>query len=604
MGIATEPVTAGNPIQYRVSFRQAASHRADIEVSVPTEGAKSVRLMMPVWTPGSYLVREYARHIEGVTARDGLTGGELRIAKQDKNHWVVDCPGVAEVVVQYTLYGREMGVRTNWIESEFAFLTGAATFITREDMLDRPHVVRFDATPQWPAIATSLAASDPRDPWTRTAKNFDELIDSPMVLGKIDVQSETIGSVPHHLASVGTDGFWDTRKAMQDVAKIVETEQKFWGEVPYPEYWFLNLAVEAGGGLEHDNSSVLMTSRWTQRQRAKYVDWLTLVAHEFFHAWNVRRLRPRGLVSYDYDAEQYTRELWIAEGITSYYDELFVVRAGLCTPKEYLERLSKQVQAVQNAPGRLVQSLEESSFDTWIKFYRPDENATNSRISYYVKGALVGLLLDAEIRLRTENGKSLDDCMRLLWQRHRASGYDNSDFAKIVSEVVGAPMEEWLRERLSTTQELDYTPLLGCYGLQWKPKDSESGTPASPTPASMGMDLSNQAGKAMVDKVVLGGSANAAGIQVGDELLGWDGYRITTDVWAERLGTYRAGDRITATLARRGKLLEVSVEIPSQPAPSWVIVRAEKPDEAQEMRWRSWLNVPSPEAAPASPVAP
>lgn len=592
-----------NPIQYRVSFREANSHRVEIEATIPTDGEERVTLMMPVWTPGSYLIREYPRQIEGIAARNGLTNESLRIDKSDKNHWVVECPGASEIVVEYVLYGREMGVRTNWIENEFAFLTGAATFLTREDALDRPHRVKLDALPHWADIATSLAMSDPRQPWTRTARNYDDLVDSPIVLGNIDIATETIGSAVHHLATLGTDDLWDNHRAMKDVAKIVEVEQAFWGEVPYSEYWFLNLATESGGGLEHDNSCVLMMSRWSQRQRSKYVDWLALVSHEFFHAWNVRRLRPRTLKSYDYNSEQYFRELWIAEGLTSYYDNLFVARAGLCSPKEYLDRLNKQVQSLQNAPGRLVQNLEDSSYDTWIKFYRPDENANNSRISYYLKGAMVGLLLDAEIRLRTDNRHSLDDCMRLLWQRHRETGYDNADFVAVVDSIVGESMQDWFSRQLNTTEELDFSKVQACYGLQWKAKevkDKSAEPDATPptTPASIGLDLSNQAGRGVLEKLPRGSAAAAAGLQVGDELIGWDGYRVTPEIWSDRLASYRAGDRVVVNIARRGKLLSFTIEIPTPSTDSWNLVRIEQPSPEQEQRWRSWLGLPEPETEP------
>lgn len=591
---AAEPA----PIQYRLSFRNAETHRVDVELSVPTDGQPTVKLMMPVWTPGSYLVREYARQVEQIAARDAVSNGILRVTKTTKNHWEVECAGSAEVVVTYSLYCREMSVRTNWIERDFAFLTGAATFITRADALARPHVVRFDALPHWPDIATSLAAVSEREPMVRMAKSFDELVDSPVVLGKIDVRTFDVGGAKHHLATVAGDSFWNTETAAADVAKIVETEQKFWGVVPYQDYWFLNLATESGGGLEHDNSCVLMTSRWAQRSKAKYQDWLGLVSHEFFHAWNVRRLRPRTLKSYDYDQEQYFRELWVAEGITSYYDNLLLARSGLCTPKEYLDRLGKNIASVQNAPGRLVQSLNDSSFDSWVKFYRPDENAGNSRISYYLKGALVGLLLDAEIRLRSGNTNSLDDLMRQLWARCKETGYDNNDIATIASELAGSPMHEWLNKQIDTTNELDYARALECWGLEWQKKEKgkddkkEDGKPAFGN-VYVGADIKATAGAAMVDKVNRDTPASAAGMNAGDELISFDGYRVTAENWSERLNVYRPGDRCKILVARRGKILELVLELEKQPEVSWNLVRTEKPTEAQTKSWNHWLAIPA-----------
>jgi len=587
-------------IRYQVEFNEAAIHRAWISVSFATHGAKEIRLMMPVWTPGSYMVREYARQIESLQAFDNQ--GPIKTTKVDKNHWVVSCENTDKVTVIYGIYGREMGVRTNWIEPQFAFLTGAATFIVPENQTDRKCIVEFDPDISWTSIATSLEAS-PTNPWVRTAKNFDELVDSPIVLGKIDIQSQEISGAMHHLATVPFEG-WDTAKAMTDVAKIVKLEQEFWGEVPYKQYWFLNLLTEAGGGLEHDNSTVLMASRWSQKLRPKYVDWLGLVAHEFFHTWNVRRLRPRALMTYDYNQEQYTDELWIAEGLTSYYDDLFVVRSGLSTPKEYLERVSKSIQTVQNSPGRHVQNLIDSSFDSWIKFYRPDENASNSRISYYVKGSIVGMLLDAQIRVHSSDKHSLDDCMRLLWKRHKETGYTNEDFSKIVQELAGKPVSDWLDEQLRSTEELDYQPLLEAYGLTWKPKDTPKDAPGGQqdaaqvaTPAHFGLELSNASGKTQIDKVLRGGSASYAGVQVGDELIALDGYRISAEQWPERVGLLHVGDQVSVLVSRRGKILELPLKVLPESAeastPSWTLMRVESPTEEQEKRWKSWLSIQS-----------
>jgi predicted metalloprotease with PDZ domain len=546
------------------------------------------------------MVREYARQIESLQAFDNQ--GPIKTTKVDKNHWVVSCENTDKVTVIYGIYGREMGVRTNWIEPQFAFLTGAATFIVPENQTDRKCIVEFDPDISWTSIATSLEAS-PTNPWVRTAKNFDELVDSPIVLGKIDIQSQEISGAMHHLATVPFEG-WDTAKAMTDVAKIVKLEQEFWGEVPYKQYWFLNLLTEAGGGLEHDNSTVLMASRWSQKLRPKYVDWLGLVAHEFFHTWNVRRLRPRALMTYDYNQEQYTDELWIAEGLTSYYDDLFVVRSGLSTPKEYLERVSKSIQTVQNSPGRHVQNLIDSSFDSWIKFYRPDENASNSRISYYVKGSIVGMLLDAQIRVHSSDKHSLDDCMRLLWKRHKETGYTNEDFSKIVQELAGKPVSDWLDEQLRSTEELDYQPLLEAYGLTWKPKDTPKDAPGGQqdaaqvaTPAHFGLELSNASGKTQIDKVLRGGSASYAGVQVGDELIALDGYRISAEQWPERVGLLHVGDQVSVLVSRRGKILELPLKVLPESAeastPSWTLMRVESPTEEQEKRWKSWLSIQS-----------
>lgn len=598
---ADEQANERASVQYRLSFRQAETHRVDIEMSVPTDGKNEIELMMPVWTPGSYLVREYARQVEQVSAYNGLNQQELGIRKSDKNHWIVACGSASEVVVRYSLYCREMSVRTNWVERDFAFLTGAATFLTRSDMLDHPHIIRIDALPNWPHIATSLPKLEARDTWTRIASNFDELVDSPIVLGTIDIKSFECGGAVHHLATLGGEPFWDTESAVQDVTKIVETEQKLWNDVPYREYWFLNLATESGGGLEHDNCCVLMTGRWAQRQKSKYLDWLGLVSHEFFHTWNVRRLRPKVLMQYDYNTEQYTQELWVAEGITSYYDDLIVARAGLFKPKEYLDRVSKSIASVQSAPGRLVQSLRDSSFDSWIKFYRPDENANNSRISYYAKGSLVGMLLDVEIRSKTNDEKSLDDVMRMLWKEYRETGYTNDDFAAAVGKVCDESVKDWLEQVLDSTDELDYNPLLEWYGLDWKPRESDKDKDSASERTVFGnvyagLDLKADQGRAMVDKVTRDSPASMAGVLAGDELISFDGFRITTEGWGERLNLYLPNDVCKCLVARRGKMVELTMRLAAQPENAWTLVRVAKPTEDQESHWSSWLHLPLTES--------
>ena len=624
---ADEQANERASVQYRLSFRQAETHRVDIEMSVPTDGKNEIELMMPVWTPGSYLVREYARQVEQVSAYNGLNQQELGIRKSDKNHWIVACGSASEVVVRYSLYCREMSVRTNWVERDFAFLTGAATFLTRSDMLDHPHLVRIDALPNWPHIATSLPELEARDTWTRIASNFDELVDSPIVLGTIDIKSFECGGAVHHLATLGGEPFWDTESAVQDVTKIVETEQKLWNDVPYREYWFLNLATESGGGLEHDNCCVLMTGRWAQRQKSKYLDWLGLVSHEFFHTWNVRRLRPKVLMQYDYNTEQYTQELWVAEGITSYYDDLIVARAGLFKPKEYLDRVSKSIASVQSAPGRLVQSLRDSSFDSWIKFYRPDENSANSRVSYYVKGCIVGFLLDAKTREVTNNAGSLDDVMRLLYQRHSGpKGFSETEFASIVSEVAGTDMTGWLAQHVETADELDYQQAINWFGLHFSPQDSASDkstdsgdsneatepdatepdaqaktdakdsgddttktAPAKKPSPWLGVTTSEGSGPLVITGVIAGSPAVLAGLNVDDELLAFNQYRASSKSWKDQLKQLGTAEAIQVLISRRGIVRTLEVTLVPEPTQKWQLKPIAKPTDEQKSRLANWL---------------
>lgn len=587
-------------IAYTVSFSDAPRHLVEIEAVLPSQGRPHIDVMLPVWTPGSYLVREYARNIESISAAGSSSGDALAIERLDKHRWRVDTQGEASVRLRYRLYARELSVRTNWVESDFAFLTGAATFITLDQAPQMPHQVRILPDARWPAIATSLAQVG-QDPWTRIADSYDELVDSPLVIGDLDIRRFDVGGKPHYLVTLGSDGLWDTERAANDVAAIVEHQQQFWGDVPYEHYWFLNLLTEAGGGLEHDNSCVLMSSRFAMRSRERYLNWLRLVSHEFFHTWNIRRLRPTELMRYDYGREQYFPELWVAEGITSYYDDLLVRRSQLYDQVEYLKGLSKLLAGLQATPGRLQQSLYDSSWDTWVKLYRPDENAHNSRISYYVKGAALAWVLDARLRQITDGRHTLDDLMRRLWDERLETGYQLSDIYRLVAELADAESALWLEQQVREATELDFQPALDYWGLRFKPLESpapgaEAARKAFPAdaqpPVDVGLEAENQAGKWVVRKVLRGRAADQIGLQVGDELIALQGYRVSGDNWTNLLSYYQPGDRAQLMISRRGRLMQLELPLEAPQPPSWQLEIDPEASSIQQQRLRIWLQLP------------
>ena len=308
-------------LRYTVDLEDTRNHYLTIKVEVPVD-SDTTELMMAVWTPGSYLVREYARNIDSMTVTSG--DRELKFEKIRKNRWLVETKGIKSFEVSYRLYCNEMSVRTNWVGNQYAMINGAPTFITVPDRLDKQHEVQLLLPRNWTRSATSLKSVG-GNPHRFVAENFDELVDSPIVAGNVSVYPFVVGGIEHQLVNVGESGYWNGTKAATDLKKIVEAHQEMWGVVPYDRYMFINMIVESGGGLEHDNSSILMTSRWSFRDRGRYKSWLSLASHEFFHTWNIRRLRPKSLVTYDYENEVYTDSLWIAEGITSYYEDLLLL---------------------------------------------------------------------------------------------------------------------------------------------------------------------------------------------------------------------------------------------------------------------------------------
>ena len=449
-------------LNYQIDLSQTAHRYIHVTLEFEAEDDET-ELMMAVWTPGSYLVREYARHIDSMTVTD-QNGEPLKYRKTRKNRWAVETDDANLVKVSYRLYCNEESVRTNFVNHDYAVLNGAPTFITIPDRLEQEHIVSLEMAPGWNRSATSMARDDA--PHVYIAKNFDELVDSPIVAGNIQVYPFEVGDVQHQLVNIGEQGLWDGSQAASDLKKVVLAHQEMWGTIPYDRYLFLNVLSGGGGGLEHDFSTLVISSRWSYREKSRYQRWLSLCSHEFFHTWNVRRLRPKPLVKYDYENEAYTDGLWIAEGITSYYQDLALMRAGLISKSKFMSGLSSEIESVQRTDGRKFQSLRDSSFDTWIKFYRPDENSRNTRISYYAKGAVVAFLLDMKIRELTDNEKSLDDVMRKMFSRYSKKGFTSANFRSVASKIAGEKLDDWFANAIDSTNELEYDSSLTFMGIE------------------------------------------------------------------------------------------------------------------------------------------
>src|SRR6187431_58518 len=459
--------TAAEPIRYTVGFPAPQTHYMEVTATVPTERRADVELMMAVWTPGSYLVREYERNVEGVSA-SAPDGRALAVLKSDKNRWRVTTGGSSTVTVKYRVYGHEMSVRTNWVEAGFALVNGAPTFLTLADRTTRAHEVVITPAAGWAKSLTALPEM-PGGPHRYRAPDFDTLTDSPIVVGNPAVYEFTVDDKKHYLVNEGEGGVFDGARAAKDLEAIVREHRRMWGSLPYDRYLFLNLLTESGGGLEHKNSSVLMGTRWATRTRRAYNAWLDLASHEFFHVWNIKRLRPVELGPFDYENENHTRSLWIAEGVTDYYADLTLHRAGLITRDEYLDSLSDKIEELQTTPGRLVQSAEMASFDAWIKYYRPDENSINTSISYYTKGSVVALLLDARVRKATNGARSLDDVMKAAYEKYSGTrGYTADEFRVVVEQVAGVSLKAFWDQAVTGTDELDYKEALETLGLRFR----------------------------------------------------------------------------------------------------------------------------------------
>ncbi len=605
----TTSASAPEPIRYTVRFPAPQTHYAEVTADLPTGGEKSIDLFMAVWTPGSYLVREYARNVEGISAL-GHGGTPLGVEKTRKNRWRVWTQGAARVSVRYRVYCHEMTVRTNWVDENFALLNGAPTFITLADRVARRHEVTLELPSGWRLSQSGLAMLHAN---VYTSPDYGTLVDSPILAGSPAVYPFAVDGKQHLLVNQGEGGVWDGPRSARDVETIVHEYRRMWGNLPYDKYVFLNLITESGGGLEHKNSFVIMTSRYASRTRLSYLGFLILVSHEYFHLWNVKRLRPLELGPFDYENEVYTRSLWVSEGFTDYYGLLAVRRAGLCTNDEYLgagsptettgSSLSRLIEDLQTTPGRLEQPIEMASYDAWIKFYRPDENSKNTGISYYTKGAVIAWLLDARIRKTTNGAKTLDDLMQLAYDRYSgAVGFTSAEFRKTAGEVAGADLGAWFTTVLDTAKELDYTEALDWFGLRFKkPEPPKNG--AAPK-STLGVVTRVDNGRLIVAQVPRDTAAFDGGFSADDEILAIDDYRVYPEQWAQRMEQYHPGDKITVLIARRDKLVRLDATLQPDPARVWQLEvnPAATPDQKQHLQ--AWLGSSiGPATAPsASPT--
>ena len=572
---------SAEPIRYTVSFPAPHTHYLEVSASVPTGGRASIELMMAVWTPGSYLVREYARNVEDVTATAG-GGRTLAVEKSDKNRWRVTTGGAPTVTVSYRVYGREMSVRTNWVEAGFALVNGAPTFLTLADLSLRPHEVTLNPAAGWRRSMTGLPEMTGGEHRYR-APDFDTLVDSPILIGNPAVYEFTVEGKRHYVVNEGESGVFDGARAARDFEALVREQQRFWGDLPYDKYVLLNVISEASGGLEHRNSAVLMTSRWATRTRRPYLSWLELASHELFHVWNVKRLRPVELGPFDYESEVHTRSLWMAEGVTDYYADLLVHRAGLSSRDEYLDSLSTKIEELQTTPGRNVQSAELASFDAWIKYYRPDENSPNVSVSYYTKGAVIAVVLDAKVRKATGGKRSLDDVMRAAYARYSgARGFTPDDLRQVAEQVAGVSLATFWDAAIEGTTELDYSEALDTFGLRFRPAVGASR-------AWLGLTTRNDAGRLLVSQVRRDTPAVAAGFNVDDEILAIDDFRVRADQLMTRLEQYRSGDKVTFLVARRDRLLRLDVTLGTETPRAWRLEVSPSATDAQRLQLTQWL---------------
>lgn len=570
------------PIRYTLRFPAPHTHYVEIEAALPTGGRPQVEVYMATWTPGSYLIREYERHVEAVGATAG--GRAVNVEKSTKNRWRISTGGAPNVTLRYRVYSREMTVRNNWVEAGFAMINGAPTFLTLVERAARPHDVRVELPSGWKSVQTALMPIAGSTPAFR-AEDFDTLIDSPIIIGNPVTREFTVDGKKHVVLFEGDATMIDADRAAADVQKIVQAGRSVMGSLPYPHYYFMTMVTEQSGALEHKNSYLGMTGRYATRTRGAYMAWLGTLAHEYFHAWNIKRLRPVELGPFDYENENYVKTLWVAEGFTDYYADILPRRAAIASRDEFVDGLSSHIEQVQVTPGRLVTPVDMASFDTWIKQYRPDENIANMSVNYYPKGAVIAFLLDARIRKATGGARTLDTGMQWAMQRYSGDkGYTPAQFYAVMSEAAGVDLKDWFARTAESTEELDYTEALDYYGLRFRPVDLKTAAPV------IGGGTRNDGGRLIVTSVRRGTPGLAAGLNVDDEIIAIDDVRVRADGLAARLAQYRPGDKVAMLVARRDRLMKIDVTLGADPGRPWRLETAPNATEEQKARFETLMN--------------
>jgi predicted metalloprotease with PDZ domain len=597
-------------VVYDVRLRDPGAHLFEVTCRINDPQPKGQIVSMPAWIPGSYMIRDFARHVIVVEAE--VNGESVPLRKIDKSSWRAGPVG-GPLLLRAEIYAHDLSVRGAYLDLNHAFFNGAALFFRVEGKEDERCVVhvappRHILENEW-KVATGMErlTGTADDFGAFVALGYDELIDHPVLMGKLSCGKFDVAGAEHVIAIFGGHDI-DCRRLERDLQRLCAYHAEFFGgPVPMNRYIFLITAGNEGyGGLEHRNSSALLCTHsdlprpGAAEVSAGYQKFLGLASHEYFHLWNIKRIRPAEFVPYKLDHEAYTRQLWIFEGITSYFDDLGLLRSELIAPQAYLELLGRSLTAVYQTGGRRRQTLEESSFDAWIKFYKPDENSPNAMVSYYRKGAMVALALDLELRLKSNGRCSLDDVMRAVWQKFGQDslrGLPESGFERLAEDVSGLSLGDFFRQALRTTVDPPVGILLSQFGirLQMRTRESETdvgGTPGNPgnrPKAWLGIRTGKQGDLALVKNVISGGPAIKSGLSANDELVAMQGFRVTATNFPELLERINAGQSVDIDVFRRDELLRVSVVAAAPPRDICYLSVAEDADEATAQRRRDWL---------------
>ena len=573
-------------IEYELKIAHPESHLIDISVIFRYLESDKLELIFPSWSPGSYLIRDYAKSVVKAEAKDEK-GNSLPCRKTAKNIWQIEGIKSKFCCFSYQVHCHDIGTSSSFVDHSHASLHGPSLFVYPSGGEEFPCQLSLKFPAFWEKVSTGLEPVSGADRVFK-ANSYHELLDSPIEIGNHQILSFDVQGIPHHIALYGK-GNVEPEKFKKDIQAIVEKAILVFDHVPYKHYTFIiQLLPQRGGGLEHRNSTLIQVNRWKFSPEEEYRKTLSLVAHEFFHLWNVKRLAPKTLIHFDYTKENYTDLLWAAEGITSYYQDLILLRAGLSTPAQYFESAAQVYKEYLQTPGRGVQSVCESSFDSWIKFYqlRLAESFRNLTISYYIKGALIGLALDLLLRHSTENKVTLDHVLRELYHKtylRSFTGYTLEDFKYVCQELSGKSFDEFFAQHIEGSKEFNLDEYLKLAGLNLVSKrDKETGV------GYLGIELKKEEKRAIAASVPWNTPAFHAGISPEDEIVAWDGFRVYAQTLPERIKEAKPGSAHIIHLFRQEKWEEVVVVVGEKPA-EWKIEQMDNADSRALELLNLWI---------------
>jgi predicted metalloprotease with PDZ domain len=592
------------PIRYSIVPKQPAAHLFEVTVTVTDPDPSGQRFMLPVWIPGSYMVREFARNIVTLRAFSDA-GRKVRIEKTDKQTWQA-APVSGALTLRYEVYAWDLSVRAAHLDDTTGFFNGTSVFLAAVGHEEAQCVVDIQKPAGADYRSWRVATALPEGRGTKRygfgeyrAQNYDELVDHPVTLGEFALATFKAHGVPHDIVIAGRVVSLDMARLAADLKRICEAQIALFEpkskKAPVDRYVFMTQAVSDGyGGLEHRASTALICNRTDLPVEGRpqategYRTYLGLCSHEYFHTWNVKRIKPAAFAPYDLTRENHTSLLWLFEGFTSYYDDLILVRSGLVSQDEYLGMVGKVVGGVLRGSGRLKQTVAESSFDSWVKYYRQDENASNAIVSYYTKGSLVALAFDLTIRAQTSNRKSLDDVMRLLWQRFgrdfyrgKPVGVEEGEIEAIFAEATGAELGALFEHAVRSTRDLPLETLLEPFGITLAPEPDKNAKPSLGARVRGGADCT-------LAVVHDGSPAQKAGLSAGDVLVAIDGLRVTGSNLDTLLSRYLPGAKVEVHAFRRDELRAAQVRLDGPEVARYTLSVTDKRTAARNWRER-WL---------------